>query len=231
MEQTYCTVSEVNTYASNNGELSWLSLSGETFTGAVNLLAGYAAGVNTILVDGFTDAANPISSGDTFTIASDSTATVYTVKGSVINVNTTTLFFSPVLAEAVADDDVITLTRTTSGMAKTRLAVLASKEISRYIGVINQDGTLFYPDNTDLNKAAIIQSIFLSKVQGMRDSSQRIGQYSASTYSDGVISISGVGKPTLDNDAKFLVDKFMDEYSEVIYDMKTIYSGAKGVGR
>jgi hypothetical protein len=79
-------------------------------TPLVNLMAGYMAGDSTIAVDGFTGI---VYNGDTFTIASDGTNTVYTITGHSETLgSTTSLTFTPVLAESIADDDVINLIET-----------------------------------------------------------------------------------------------------------------------
>lgn len=80
--------------------------SGVDFVGAVNLMAGYSAGATTMLVDGIVGI---IPNGVVFTLASDSTETKYRVTNHAETLgNTTSVTFTPGLAEAVLDDDVIT---------------------------------------------------------------------------------------------------------------------------
>jgi hypothetical protein len=79
--------------------------------GAVNLTAGYAAGVSSMVVDGFTDKAALIKPGDMFTI--DLLTKQYEVINTERNAttgNTTKIYFWPVLAAPVLDNAVLTLT-------------------------------------------------------------------------------------------------------------------------
>lgn len=233
MEEVYCTIAEVNTYAASNGEMAWLNLASANLAGAINNLAGYTSGVDFIAVDGIVDAANPIAPGDTFTISTDSTSTVYTVKGTILSTNTTGLYFSPTLAESVADNDALTFNRTSASLTQTRCVVTATKEIVKYIGILDTDGGLFQSTDSNLNKAAILQSIYLSKVIQMRDSAERISAYAADEYSDRVVSIKGTAKHKIDDMAKFYIDKFIDIYYEEIAALKNIYGNRSGqyVGR
>lgn len=216
MEETYCTVSEVTTYATANGERGWTYLGSIDITGAVNLLAGYGAGVRTMAVDGFADSVNPISKGDKFTIASDSTATVYSVLGSQFNNGTIEITFYPGLAEGVANDDVITFTSSQSTDEQTRAVVKATKDIVRYHKQLNPDGTLWNPTSTDLNKAAIIQSIYLAKVMAMRDRAAVLKEMTTTSFDDGDVVIENITGPQIDPDAKFLIDKCINENWEWI---------------
>lgn len=211
MEESYCTVAEVTTYANANGERGWYSLASIDLTGAVNLVAGYAAGLRTMLVDGFADSVNPISNGDKFTIASDSTATDYTVIGSQFNSGTVELTFYPGLAESVANDDAIIFTVSRTTDEQTRCVVKATKDIVRYHKQINPDSTLWLPTNADLNKAGILQSIHLARVLDMRDRSTIVKEITQTEFDDGDIVIQNPSGPTLDADARFYVDKCMRE--------------------
>jgi len=75
--------------------------------GLVNNMAGYMAGVSTITVDGFV---GTVAVGDTFTVATDSTNTVYTVTSQTATLgNTTSIVFTPVLGDAITDDAAITI--------------------------------------------------------------------------------------------------------------------------
>lgn len=79
---------------------------GYTKTGKVNLMAGYAAALTTIAVDGIT---GQIPVGVSFSIDSDSTGTGYTVTATSETLgNTTSLTFTPGLAESIANDDNLT---------------------------------------------------------------------------------------------------------------------------
>lgn len=98
---------------------------GHTNTGAVNLMAGYMAGAVTMLVDLIVGI---IPTGCTFTMASDSTGTVYSVTAHSETLGaTTSITFTPGLAESVADDDVI---------------VFGGRQLKMKIG----DGTLSYDE-------------------------------------------------------------------------------------
>jgi hypothetical protein len=78
-------------------------------TGAVNNIAGYAAGVKTILVDGFNDDANPLRPGDVFTITGETGTPKHVVQSTVVtSSDTTSITFEPALASSVADDAVVT---------------------------------------------------------------------------------------------------------------------------
>lgn len=80
---------------------------GYLLTGAINLMAGYAAGVTTIAVDTFTGA---VAVGDPFTIAGDTSNTTYTVVSHTETLgNTTSITFTPALGHAVTDDAVVTV--------------------------------------------------------------------------------------------------------------------------
>jgi len=223
MEETYCTVSEITTYATANGERSWFSLASIDLTGAVNLAAGYAAGSRSMAVDGFTDSVNPISQGDKFTIGTDSTNTVYTVIGSQFSSGTVELTFYPGLAESVADNDAITFTTSRATDEQTRCAVKATKDIVRYHQQINPDSTLWLSTNADLNKAAILQAIHLSKVLDMRDRSNVVKEITQTQFDDGDIVIQNPAGPTLDADAKFYVDKCIRENWQVIEANESLY--------
>ncbi len=84
-------------------------------TGAVNLVAGYAAGVSTIAVDGFNDDTNPIRPGDMFTIAGESgTPYHFVTSTTTTSSDTTGITFTPALTGSIANDDVITVTPTRS---------------------------------------------------------------------------------------------------------------------
>jgi hypothetical protein len=73
-------------------------------TSTINAPA-YAAGVSTIVVDNFTGA---LSNGDRFLIAGDTTIYTVTAHSETLG-NTTSITFSPVLAQAVDDNAVITV--------------------------------------------------------------------------------------------------------------------------
>lgn len=227
MEETYCTVAEVTTYANANGERGWYSLASIDLTGAVNLVAGYALGSRTMIVDGFTDSVNPISAGDKFTVASDSTATVYTVIGSQFASGTVELTFYPGLAESVADNDVITFTTARATDEQTRCVVKATKDIVRYHKQLNVDGSLWQPTNDDLNKASILQSIHLSRVLDMRDRSTVVKEITQTEFDDGDIVIQNPAGPTMDADAAFLIEKCMREYRAEIEANESLYPGGK----
>jgi hypothetical protein len=227
MESTYCTVTEVTTYANANGERGWYSLASIDLTGAVNLVAGYAAGSRTMIVDGFTDSVNPISAGDKFTLASDSTATVYTVIGSQFASGTVELTFYPGLAESVADNDVINFTTARATDEQTRCVVKATKDIVRYHKQLNVDGSLWQPTNTDLNKAAILQSIHLARVLDMRDRSTVVKEITQTEFDDGDIVIQNPAGPTMDADAAFLIEKCMREYRSEIEANESLFPGGK----
>lgn len=226
METSYCTVAEVTTYANANGERGWYALASLDLTGAVNLVAGYSTGSRTMLVDGFLDSVNPISAGDKFTIASDSTATVYTVIGSQFSSGTVELTFYPGLAEAVANDDAITFTVSRATDEQTRCVVKATKDIVRYHKQINSDSTLWLSTNTDLNKAAILQSIHLARVLDMRDRATLVKEITATEFDDGDIVIQNPSGPTLDADSRFLVDKVIRENAALIEANEEIYGNS-----
>ncbi len=227
MESTYCTVTEVTTYATGNGERGWYSLASIDLAGAVNLVAGYASGSRTMIVDGFTDSVNPISAGDKFTVASDSTATVYTVIGSQFASGTVELTFYPGLAESVVDNDVINFTTARATDEQTRCVVKATKDIVRYHKQLNVDGSLWQPTNTDLNKAAILQSIHLSRVLDMRDRSTVVKEITQTEFDDGDIVIQNPAGPTMDADAAFLIEKVMRKYRSEIEANESLYPGGK----
>lgn len=226
MESTYCTVAEVTTYAAANGETVWTALASSDLTGAINLAAGYSAGSRSIAVDGFSDSVNPISSGAVFTIASDSTATPYTVISSKYNEGTYELTFSPVLAESVADNDVVTFSSTTSTAFMTRCVVQAVKDILRYTKQLYSDGTLWLSTNDDLNKANIIQAIENARNLEMRDRAATISSLAKGSFSDGSISIAQSAAPELHPDARFYVDKVLEEYRDFL-----IKNQGRSVGR
>lgn len=75
--------------------------------GAINHMGGYSSGVSTIAVDTFV---GEVAVSDTFTIAGDSSALVYTVTAETPTLsNTTSITFTPNLGASVADDAVITI--------------------------------------------------------------------------------------------------------------------------
>ena len=91
-------------------------------TGAVNLLAGYAAGVSTIAVDAFADSANPIRPGAVIKFANH--ATKYVVASTnnsfargYTPAATTSITLATPLTNAVVDDEVITVTADRSAFA------------------------------------------------------------------------------------------------------------------
>jgi len=216
MESTYCTVAEVNTYARDNGERDWLKSASIDLTGAVNNAAGYASGSRTMIVDGFQDHINPIESGDRFTIATDSTGTYYHVIGAIFNAGTIELTFYPGLAESVSDNDAITFLQQISTDEQIRCVVKSTEDIVRYHKQLNQDGSLWLPTNADLNKAAILQSIHLMRVIDMQDRAKMIGELTRTSFDDGEIVVQNISSPSLDADAKYLIDKVRGEYSEEI---------------
>jgi hypothetical protein len=71
-------------------------------TGAVNLMAGYAIGVSTITVDGFTD---KVPVGARLSIDGDDRYTVVSTTETLSA--TTSITFSPALVAAVLDNDVV----------------------------------------------------------------------------------------------------------------------------
>jgi hypothetical protein len=226
MESTYCTVVEVTTYATDNGETVWSALASNDLTGAINNASGYSAGDRSIAVDGFGDDTNPISSGAVFTIATDSTATSYTVISSKYNQGTYELTFSPVLAELVADGDIVTFASTSSTAFMTRCVVQACKDILRYTKQLYTDGTLWLSNNTDLNKANIIQAIENARNLDMRDRAATISTLAQGSFSDGSISIAQAAAPVLHTDARFYVDKVLNEYKEYL-----IVNQGRSIGR
>src|SRR6185369_838506 len=74
-------------------------------TGAINEPGGYAAGVGTMIVDGFTGA---VANTNHFQITGDNTDYVITAHTETLG-NTTSITFTPVLAATVADNAVITV--------------------------------------------------------------------------------------------------------------------------
>ena len=103
----------------------------------------YAAGVSTINVDGLTTAGT-IEADSTFTIASDSTGTRYRLTAdTVLAAGAGDLVFTPVLAEAIAENDVVTFDNSTLTEELELLLidlVAANAAISKatsYIGKVN----------------------------------------------------------------------------------------------
>lgn len=79
---------------------------GYTNTGAVNNVSNYAINASTMLVDTIVGA---IPLGATFTLASDTLGTVYSVTAKTDTLgNTTSITFTPSLVEAATDNEVIT---------------------------------------------------------------------------------------------------------------------------
>jgi hypothetical protein len=78
---------------------------GYSKTGAVNNVAGYATGIATMTVDGFTGA---VATGDPFTIAGDTTTYKITAHTETSS-NTTSITFTPALTADVVDNAVITV--------------------------------------------------------------------------------------------------------------------------
>jgi len=226
MESTYCTVAEVSTYAAANGESVWTALASSDLTGAINNASGYSAGSRSIAVDGFSDSVNPISSGAVFTIATDSTSTQYTVISSKYDEGTYEVTFSPVLAESVADNDAVTFASTTATALMTRCVVQACKDILRYTKQMYVDGTLWLATNSDLNKANIIQAIENARNLDMRDRAASIASLAKGSFSDGAISIGQAAAPELHPDARFYVDKVLEEYKEFL-----IKNQGRSIGR
>uniref|UniRef100_A0A6H1ZIJ3 Uncharacterized protein n=1 Tax=viral metagenome TaxID=1070528 RepID=A0A6H1ZIJ3_9ZZZZ len=75
--------------------------------------AGYTAGVITINVDGLSTTGT-LETGSTFTVASDGTNTHYTlIQDTVLSGGAGDLVFTPALAEAISEDDVVTLDNST----------------------------------------------------------------------------------------------------------------------
>jgi len=225
MESTYCTVSEVTAYAEENGEESWLALVQTALTGAVNNASGYTAGSKSMAVDGFGDDVNRIAAGAKFKVDTDSTETEHTIISTKYNQETVEIDFRPGLTENVADNDGITILSTSATMAQKRLLVQAVKDIIRYHKQMYPDSSLWLPDNADLKKANKIQAIHLSKVMDMRDRATEIGELTGGSFSDGSISIEGVTTSTLHPDARFLIDKVLDEYRDVLIPPRGVYCG------
>lgn len=83
---------------------TFLIQDGSALTGAVNNVAGYAAGISTITVDGFSGA---VITGAELRFAGHDT--VYTITAHTeTSGNTTSITFTPVLTDAIVDDEVIT---------------------------------------------------------------------------------------------------------------------------
>lgn len=223
MEATYCTVAEITEYAEENGEESWLALVQTALEGAVNNASGYAAGSKSMAVDGFGDDVNRIGAGAKFTIAGDTTE--YTIISTKYNQETVQLDFRPGLAAIAADNAVITVSNTAATMAQKRYVVSAAKDIIRYHKQMYPDSSLWLPDNADLKKANIIQAIELSRIMDMRDRANEIGALTGGSFSDGSISIEGVTSNTLHPDARFLIDKVLDEYREFLMPSRGVYCG------
>lgn len=113
--------------------------------GAVDLGAGYAAGLSTIHVDGLTNSA-VLEADLLFKITSDSTGTYYrlTADTTLEDDGEGDITFTPALAEAVVDDDVVTfeystLTPTLEGLLISLTAARAAISKSSYY--INRIGT------------------------------------------------------------------------------------------
>lgn len=225
MESTYCTIAEVTTYAAANGEAVWLELVQTGLTGAVNLAAGYTAGSKSMAVDGFGDNVNRITSGAKFTIATDSTATEHTIISTRYDLQTVFIDFRPGLAESVADNDVITVTASEASLLQTRCVVQAAKDVIRYHKQMWADSALWLDTNDDLQKANIIQAIHLARVLPMRDTAANIGEITGGSYNDGALSIEGAASPSLHPDARFLIDKVLSEYRDVLQLPRGVYAG------
>ena len=73
--------------------------------GAVNFMAGYAAGVGTVLVNGFVGA---ITTGDYIKFAGHNTLYTISAHSETLS-NTTSITFTPLLTAAVVDDEVVTV--------------------------------------------------------------------------------------------------------------------------
>jgi len=108
--------------------------------------AAYTAGVVTINVDGLTTTGT-IEAGTTFTITGDGTGTHYRVlKDVVLSGGAGDFVFTPALAEAVANDDVVTFDNSTLTPRQETLlidlvAARAAKSIStKFINEINVGG-------------------------------------------------------------------------------------------
>ena len=89
-------------------------------TGAINNGPGYAAGVTSIVVDGFVDNTKKIKPGDIFIIAGETATPDHTVLTvSPASGDTTALTFAPALVSSVVDDAVITITESQSSIGLT----------------------------------------------------------------------------------------------------------------
>lgn len=85
--------------------------------GAVNNVAGYAAGTTTVAVDGFDDDAGLIRAGDMFKFGAGDTQWHTVISTTLTGGDTTGITFYPALSATVADDATVTVTPTQSLLA------------------------------------------------------------------------------------------------------------------
>jgi len=95
-----------------------------------------------------------------------------------------------------------------SDTLKTRAIVDATKDIERYHKQYNSDGTLYLAGEENLNKACIIQAIYIGTHQSYRDIAEKIKTVSDGSYNAGGISVSkGADHRQLDPDVRLFVDR------------------------
>lgn len=109
-------------------------------------------------------------------------------------------------AAANGRDDWLELSLT----ARTRAVVESTEDILLFHGVILTD-SLWFEDDTDLIKAAIIQAIYIGKEQGNRDGAESLKAMSDGSYNDGVTNVGVVANRKLAPVSKLLVKQVVDE--------------------
>ena len=96
---------------------------------------------------------------------------------------------------------------------KNRAALLATLDVIAYHGQPNDDtDTPFLVTDPDLQRAAVLQALFVGQNLANLDTADAIRSISAGSYADGALSVSSAGKRRLIHEARLYVDEVMRYY-------------------
>jgi len=203
----YSDVAAIDTYALSKGEVDFLTCDDTGVAAAVNNSGGYNAAATSLVLDalsvgGFIKKNHLLYIGSEYlrvtgvTYATPTTLTVTVLRGQY---GTT--------AAAISDDASVSV----RDMLKVRLINQATRDI---IDTHKQHLTddLWMSENEWLIEAEKLQTIYLSKYHGERETAERIGAITSGDFSDGVVSIGGISAGGLCRAAASVVSYALKEY-------------------
>jgi hypothetical protein len=207
----YSTVAAVDTFALTVNDVGWLSSDSKEMTALINFAGGYTAAAVSIAFDAL-DSASGIEQYDVLKINDEYLRVdAITYATTTTGIMTVTRAFYGSTAAAISDDDTIYVKNQRKGECLNK----ATDDLVAMHGQTLFTDELWLDGEERLIEAENRQTLWISKYLEERESSQRIAQLTAGSYSDGAVSIDPVTSASMDPRARAIVRQVMRD-NEVI---------------